>query len=241
MIDLDLMANLETINRFFGKKISLKDLKKPSVIVLLAANIAPLIEVIFFGWETFILLLLFWIENVIVGIINVLKMLTASSRGPDKHTAKRAVIPFFCIHYGIFTFVHGIFVFVVFGSMITGDGPFPSFSSLRELIGRSQLTWAVLALFASHLISYFHNYLGKGEYKTTSLNELMAQPYGSVVLLHITIIFGGFLVMMLGSPVFGLVLLIGLKIYVDVMAHLKQHSIFDTSTAKAQMPQDESL
>jgi hypothetical protein len=51
----------------------------------------------------------------------------------------------------------------------------------------------------------------------------MMQPYGRVVVLHLAILGGGFLVMLMGMPVAGLVLLIVLKIGLDVLAHAKQH------------------
>jgi hypothetical protein len=50
----------------------------PTVMVLVLANLIPLYGVLAFGWETFPLLLLFWVENVIVGGFNVLKMLLAA-------------------------------------------------------------------------------------------------------------------------------------------------------------------
>jgi hypothetical protein len=53
----------------------------------------------------------------------------------------------------------------------------------------------------------------------------MGQPYARVVVLHLTIIGGGFLVMALGAPVLGLLLLVVLKIGVDLAAHLREHSI----------------
>jgi len=69
-----------------------------------------------------------------------------------------------------------------------------------------------LALAVSHTISFFVNYIGKGEYRQTSLQRLMVQPYTRVIILHITVLIGGFLVMLLGSPVVGLILLIALKL-----------------------------
>ena len=49
----------------------------PSALVLVAANLVPLAGVLFFGWSVFSTLLLFWVENVIVGAFNVLRMLVA--------------------------------------------------------------------------------------------------------------------------------------------------------------------
>ena len=54
----------------------------------------------------------------------------------------------------------------------------------------------------------------------------MMPPYGRIILMHVTIIFGGWLVLALGAPVMALVLLIVLKIISDVRAHDKEHAAF---------------
>lgn len=54
----------------------------------------------------------------------------------------------------------------------------------------------------------------------------MQQPYNRVVVLHVTIIVGGGLLMMLGSPMPGLLLLVLLKTGVDIAAHLKERAKF---------------
>ena len=50
----------------------------------------------------------------------------------------------------------------------------------------------------------------------------MQQPYGRVVVLHLAILGGGFLIMALKSPTAGLVLLVVLKIILDVRSHWKE-------------------
>ena len=47
--------------------------------------------------------------------------------------------------------------------------------------------------------------------------------YARVVVLHLAILFGSFFVMAFGSPIFALILLIGLKTAIDYAAHRKQH------------------
>ena len=37
-------------------------LLRPSVLILVAANLVPLIGVIFWGWDAFVLLMLYWLE-----------------------------------------------------------------------------------------------------------------------------------------------------------------------------------
>ena len=92
------------------------DLSHFSVVILIAANLAPLYGVLFLGWQVFPLLFLYWFENVIIGLFNLLKMVACKPRDRLSKKARIGAMLFFCIHYGLFTFVHGIFVFVVFGS-----------------------------------------------------------------------------------------------------------------------------
>ena len=81
--------------------------------------------------------------------------------------------------------------------------------------------WFIAAIIASHLFSFFQNYLGKGEFRRTSAPALMAAPYGRIVVLHIAILFGAFVITALGSPVFLLILLIVGKIVLDAKLHLR--------------------
>lgn len=103
-----------------------------SAIVLVAFNLIPLAGVLFWGWNVATLLVLYWVENGIVGILNVPKILLA--RGPAEpgvgalringraSTSNVGAAMFFLIHYGIFWVVHGIFVFSLpaFASFASG-------------------------------------------------------------------------------------------------------------------------
>ena len=85
------------------------------------------------------------------------------------------------------------------------------------------LGWALAGLAASHVFSFVWNYLVKGEFRRASLTELMQRPYKRILILHLTIILGGGIAQVLGSPVWALLLLIALKIYFDLKAHITEH------------------
>ena len=209
------------------QKIGIAELTRPSVVTLLIANILPLFGVFLLHWSIFPLLVVFWLENVIVGVFNVLKMLVASPASGKAWASKVVAIPFFCFHYGMFTFVHGIFVFLMFGGLMMDNPEFPTPGNIAYVFDYYQLWWAVLALFISHLVSFVLNYIGTGEYKQANINGLMGEPYGRVVILHVTIILGAFLIGIFGAPVFALILLIALKLVVDIQAHLRQHKKYE--------------
>jgi len=136
------------------------------------------------------------------------------------------IIPFFCVHYGMFTFVHGIFVVTLFGGGMHGMRGFPTVSTFWNVMRENELGWAILGLAVSHGVSFVTNYIGKGEYQRVGLNQLMQQPYGRIMVMHIAILFGGFLVMALHSPTPALLLLVALKTAFDLGSHVGERKKF---------------
>lgn len=74
-----------------------------SATVLVAANLVPLLGVVVLDWDVFSVVFLFWIENVMVGLFNVLRMLWVERGAGRAPVAKIVLIPFFVFHYGMFT------------------------------------------------------------------------------------------------------------------------------------------
>lgn len=219
--------------------------------VLVLVDLMPVVGVLFLAWEVFPIILLYWLENVVLGVVTALKMIYAeggdaaapagvsdvaaaspsasaqgSPRGPvarlrDDPVRARSV-GFFCLHYGLFTLVHGVFVIVIFGFGVLLPAPGSSGAGAGSV-----LSWwfllAFLGLCASHGVSFWRTYLVDGEYMTVTVDQAMFQPYGRVVVMHLTVIFGAFLVTWLGTPVAGLLLLVALKTGFDVAAHRREH------------------
>lgn len=203
------------------------------MVALFLANLVPLGGVLFLGWEIFPLIFLFWLENVIVGVFNALKLLLLAPAEPVGWVVKAVMLPFFCFHYGMFCLVHGVFVFVLFGrGVVEIRGPL-EWQHIWSVLVNQHLYWAALALAASHGVSFVLNYLHSGEYRQARLDALMHAPYGRVVVLHVAILGGGFLILSLGSPLGGLILLIVLKIVLDVRAHLRERRRFAVANQAA--------
>jgi hypothetical protein len=214
---------------------------RASAWALVAANVLPLIGVLLLDWNTFEIVALYWVENVIIGAINVLKMVTCNPN-PDEvdwsaltgtesrrgvgdlphQGAKVFLVPFFMLHYGIFCLVHGVFVFTMFGPESFGFGAFDVGRDFTAIRGDRYLVLAVAALAGSHLYSFFRNYLGRGEYRRTVVIVQMFQPYARVVVLHVAILFGAFVVVFLGSNIGVLVILIIGKTVLDLTLHLRE-------------------
>lgn len=197
---------------------------------LVAANLLPLFGVLFWGWDLGFIMILYWLENGVIGLYTLAKLFAHMPSGAEspalEHAGKLFILPFFAFHYGMFWAVHGVFVLLFFGGGFGAGIPMPTAMPgyVLELAGHDRaLMLGLLALVASHGVSFASNYLGRGEYRRGTLQEKMKQPYGRVVVLHLTLLLGGFASFMLGEPMGALLLLIALKIVMDVRAHLLEH------------------
>ena len=195
------------------------------VLVLVGANLVPLAGVAVFGWSLFELVLIYWLENGVVGAYNLLRMGTARGGSP---TVPEKVFrgAFFTVHYGLFWAVHGAFVFSLFGHGFGAPNglaqPFSLPPGTAEALGPG-VALGVLSLVLSHGVSFAQNWIAGGERDRVGLDTLFSQPYARVVVLHFTILGGGFAAGYLGSPAWALLMMVALKIAVDVAAHRREH------------------
>lgn len=257
-----------------------------AILALVVANLLPLAGVVWWGWTVLEVLVLYWLESGIVGLLNVPKILFARGEadgadgadgtdGASDATASATKIHvqgvpqewftdesgaahnaglalFFVFHYGIFWVVHGVFVFALplfalgssfdggaFGGSPIGGGPVGGNGPFGGLLGgvasewgfgtsRSAFALAVASMALSHGVSFAVNYLGRGEYRTVTPDAQMMRPYGRVMVLHVTVLFGAWLVASLGSPLPVLALLVGLKTAFDLGAHLRDHRRYES-------------
>ena len=226
---------------FLSKQGLAQALQRPSSWVLIGVNIGLIVAVIGWNWSVFDIVFLYWVENLVIGAINVLKMAVAGGKTPATGAAiKLFLIPFFIIHYGMFCYGHGVFVFSMFGDLDPNQVSQGPVDALTLLSGSMLL--AVTLLAASHIFSFFGNFIAAGEYRKTQAADLMMRPYGRIVVLHITIIIGAFLTTALGNPLGLLVVLMVLKTLVDLAMHQSErekYSKFDpTDIAGRKIPSD---
>jgi len=215
----------------------------PSAWVLIVANLSMLAGVLVWHWSVFDIVLLYWVENLVIGIINVFRMLLATGEPRLAATASKRMrqwqagqsinregrrvlannafkfflIPFFILHYGMFCYGHGVFVLGMFGIEAVHGRDISPFRFL-DLVSPA-FGFAIATLALSHTFSFFNNFLLGGEFRRSHAAMLMMRPYGRIVALHITILLGAFLTEFIGSPVGMLVVLVLLKTMADLALH----------------------
>jgi len=176
------------------------------------------------GWSLLTVILLYWIENLIIGVWQVVKIICAQPADGVPWTlgifGKIFIVGFFCLHYGGFCGGHGLFILVLapaggVGGEVADVGeimqeafePFGPWVFLTMLWAVMKHVWALLpqaalltvtAMFIARGIETWRTFFVSGDWRRSKSGDLMSEPYKHIVVVHIAIILCGFLVMTLG-------------------------------------------
>ena len=175
-----------------------------------------------------LVLALFWIENLIIGAFNVIKMVGVVAY--HRNWQKITLAFFFVLHYGLFWTIHGIILWDILGFdsvdpnvvfaktlpgvlQLPGEGAAIMVSFIKQY---SPLIWLGLSgLVMSHLVSFIEHFVLKGGIFNKDINALMSEPYKNVVALHVGLLGGAFLLNYFESPVWLLAMIVLLKMLYD--------------------------
>ena len=180
-----------------------------SGLALVLANLIPVAGVLFWGWDVTFIIGLYWIENLVIGLLNLPKILMSQ----DEFEKRITLCVMFVLHFGLFCFVHGA---AIGGIFMDGDYPL-------ALLSEPQLSLTIIGLFLSHSFSFLVNFVGRREFEKRDASEQMHQPYRRIMIMHIVVLIGGALVQFFGQPIFALLVLIALKTGVDLKSHRDEH------------------
>lgn len=176
--------------------------------------------VLVLGWSVFIVIALFWFENVIIGALNVAKMLISGARlGGKALIGAVALSAFFAVHYGLFTVVHGDFVVALFGRQdlgVVGGGLFTPLARMLDYLFADRNGWLAITAILAFQLTAFVRWWTSERVDALSLATLMFAPYGRIMILHVTLLIGGILSQTLNLPVVGALMLVALKLAFDL-------------------------
>lgn len=180
---------------------------------IILINLIPVGGVVFLGWDAGAILILYWVENVIIGLLTLPRILTAQGAIPQREGGKTetrgALGCFFVIHYGIFTLVHGVITLVVAAGFITDEqeGVWPA-------VG---LLWAIVATAILHGVAFFRDWIRPRTWRTASPMFEMFRPYGRIFVLHITVMLSAWGLSELAAPTWAVLVLSLLKAVLELI------------------------
>ena len=195
------------------------------LIALVAGNIVPLVGVLLFGWDLPSILVMYWIETAVVGLINVLKIhksLTLHPVPTVDGVAEQSIargqgggwlLPvLWLIAYAAFWAIVGIVVVQI------ANGGFYEGASRTGWTGASAsaVAWGTLSLVAGQLIAYVLDYVVGHRYLTVTALTLLRDPFVRIFVIVATIAAGGVGTAIVGSPVGFLAAMVVAKTAVEI-------------------------
>lgn len=200
--------------------------------ILISNAVAPF-GVMVLGWEVASLLFFYWLETLVIGGFTVVRIMFAglgasdtsgADAWPRLHWAARIfLVPFFCVHYGMFCMGHGFFLGTIFLNTARFGllDPLPLAFSLLE-----NPVLLLLPVIAGHAVSFWMNDIRRGELARTTAHQAMFRPYGRIVFMHMVVMGAGFASTLLGGTMLVLLLVVVLKTVIDIAAHFGVHTPF---------------
>ena len=203
----------------------------PSSLSVVVNNLFMLFGVLFLHWDVFVIMFLYWAENVIIGVFNVLRMLFAGKGG----AGKLFHIPFFCFHYGAFCLAHSVFIGIFGGLTYDVHNPLlpvvdalfsyrPGAALMGMLAYAPWISISLLLIVFNQVVSFVRHYLLSDEFRTMDCSDLFGLPYGRIIKLHTAIFFGGILIIFTGSNRYGMCLIIIGKMLYDLRAYWQERA-----------------
>lgn len=171
-------------------------------------NLIPAAGVAFLGWNASQILILYWIENVVLGLLTIPRIVAAGRGRPEGI----GLALFFVVHYGLFCLGHLIFLVILIAGLVSGG---------EDLVadaddGRGFLL-AILAVAVLHLVSQVREWWIPKRWREAAPGSEMFKPYGRIFVLHLTVLLGAWLILGTGAPAATILLLCLLKLALELI------------------------
>lgn len=172
------------------------------------------------------ILFTYFLETIVIGIFNVLKMLWSILYGKSEKSGF-SLIFFFLFHYGFFVAIQSIFGFALFG--IEGKGiikePFNIIENYSAILQLEDIKFALPAILFTHLGKFIADYIQNEKYKIFTASELMTKPYVRIFLQQFVVIISFFFIVFSEAGFIAAILLILFRLFVDlILESIKENS-----------------
>lgn len=213
-------------------------LREPSSLLLIAANALPIVGILFWHWDAFLLLLLYWMETAILGFWVMVAVAISPARSVNifgQDLSRIGMIAFLLLHSGIFMGVH----FMMLWELLAGGwaSRIHGVVDFLKLVVIGQGLWLpLLVLFLAR--GFVQLIAERRQPLVLSDNEgslLRSGPlfgfYLRIVIMQLTLILGGVIAVFAGAGV-SLITLVVIKTAIDLKLFLDTDPAIATRDAK---------
>jgi hypothetical protein len=207
---------------------------------LIIVNLIPLYGVWFEGWNASQVFLVYCLETVIIGIVNVFKMACVTifvkssdvweNGGRTSMQSGWFFIFFFIIHYGFFVFVQTQIFFAVSG-LVPDGSLLANYSKIPALLG-DEGKLLLYIFIAYYTVQTVFEFVLSGKYKTVSLSRQMFEPYMRIFVQQIVVILGSMFLTFGAGKIFILIFVIA-KIFFELFVNFSR--FLDISEKRQQL------
>lgn len=207
----------------FKRKLTIPDF------LLILVNLIPLYGVWFDGWDAKEIFIVYCLETVIIGVVNVVKMacITIFVRKKDVWESNSNTMQsgwffifFFIIHYGFFVFVQTQIFFGV-SRMIPNGSMIMNYAKIPELLGHNGKLM-LLIFIAYYTAQSIFSFFSSGTYKTISLGRQMFEPYMRIFVQQFVVILGSMFLTFGAGKIFILVFVFA-KIFFELFINFERY------------------
>ena len=186
-----------------------------------------LVGVFHLGWKPEVVIIAYFLETIIIGVIHVFKMLIVlfysnaqkfDTPTPSNTITGFAAIPFFIFHYFFFIFVQSIFIFLMLSDILPrGSEPFNVFGNYAYLLSQHDILMAFLALAFSNVAITLKDFILPGIYKEATISKLFMQPYVRIFIQQFVTILGVFFAVLIKGSIVAALMIIGFRLFTDLV------------------------
>lgn len=192
---------------------------------LIGMNLVPVFGFLFLDWDIGFLLVFYWLENAIIGVCTVPRILSGcASESSDEiragstqaKTSKVIMLVAFVVHYGGFWVGHGLFVFIVWVGILGITDTLPEGMSAGEYVASAIVAPELLVGVAVMAVFHFSKLRREDPEDWGDPIREMFAPYPRVVVLHVILLGGVFLMVLFEFQLGLLLLFVLLKTVADI-------------------------
>jgi len=216
---------------FHGIAIILNSLKSKSLLITLIVNLLPVAGVIWFDWNISNIIILYYLESVVMTFFSYRKIkankndelpkVYYNGRLIESREELKKILASVSLPFYIFAFLlYSLFVLIIFLPGVL------DFKDNLTTITKDIVVFYLLLIgnFIIICFGYWYDYQNsyikqKGNEKE-SLGRLFDSPFSRILVIHITIVIGGFGLGRLGPNYQALIVFIAVKTVIDVISFI---------------------
>jgi hypothetical protein len=184
----------------------------------LAVDLAPVLAVLFLGWNAAAVVMLYWIENLIIGVLILPRIFLSGSRlGLSGSIGGALGAGFFALHYSLFCALHGTLLLALLSVAFRAPGGEQGVAGLTDALTYAfavgpQMIWFIGLVAVWRAWAMVWRYIRFREWRESELVGEMFAPYPPILILHSALLFGVLVIAIAGAPAWSALVLVGLRV-----------------------------